>query len=76
MIEPTLEELDQKMREAETESHEVICQIAKISEFMLLYDDFFFFLGQKKMRVIVANFQNSPSEVSLYLGFILQTKSH
>ena len=76
MIEPTLEELDQKMREAETESHEVICQIAKISEFMLLYDDFFFFLGQKKMRVIVANFQNSPSEVSLYLGLILQTKSH
>ena len=41
MIEPTLEELDQKMREAETESHEVICQIAKISEFMLLFDDFF-----------------------------------
>ena len=41
MIEPTLEELDQKMREAETESHEVICQIAKISELMLLFDDFF-----------------------------------
>ena len=76
MIEPTLEELDQKMREAETESHEVICQIAKISELMLLFDNFFFFLGQKKMRVVVANFQNSPSEVPLYLGFILQTKSH
>ena len=76
MIEPTLEELDQKMREAETESHEVICQIANINEFMLLFDDFFFFLGQKKMRVVVANFQNSPSEVPLYLGFILQTKSH
>ena len=76
MIEPTLEELDQKMREAETESHEVICQIAKISELMLLFDDFFFFIGQKKVRVIVANFQNSPSEVPLYLGFILQTKSH
>jgi hypothetical protein len=76
LIEPTLEELDQKMREAETESHEVICQIAKISELMLLFDDFFFILGQKKMRVIVANFQNSPSEVPLYLGFILQTKSH
>ena len=77
MIEPTLEELDQKMREAETESHEVICQIAKISELMLLFDDFFsFLLGQKKMRVVVANFQNSPSEVPLYLGFILQTKSH
>jgi hypothetical protein len=76
LIEPTLEELDQKMREAETESHEVICQAAKISELMLLFDDFFFILGQKKMRVIVANFQNSPSEVPLYLGFILQTKSH
>ena len=48
MIEPTLEELDQKMREAETESHEVICQIAKISEFMLLYDDFFFLSRAKE----------------------------
>ena len=49
MIEPTLEELDQKMREAETESHEVICQAAKISELMLLFDDFSsFFLSRAK----------------------------
>ena len=48
MIEPTLEELDQKMREAETESHEVICQIANISELMLLFDDFFFLYRAKE----------------------------
>lgn len=70
LIEPTLEELEQKMREGKLKI--LFCVIITC----------YFYSGdgttrrQKETRSVVANFQNTSPKISLYLRFILPKKSH